>query len=417
MYKPLPIFIGLRYMRSSRKQQFISLISLISMLGIALGVVVLITILSVVNGFDREIKKQLFSMVPPITISSYTGRLTQWQTLEKQLQAASFVTAVAPIANGQALLSNARTTQPAMIAGIIPANEKGLSDLDKKIIQGNLYALVPGEFGIVVGENLAKQLDVMIGDPITVAVPTGVLNTTHISTRFKKFTVVGIFHAGGGGFNFDSKLAFIHLKDAQSLFELGTAITALRININDIYAAPQIASTLQEGLDAPLRAGNWTEQLGAFFENIRMTKTMMFFIFILIITVAVFNLVCTLVMVVKNKQADIAILRTFGATPATILMIFVVQGIAIGIGGIAIGVAGGIALAWNIPAISSWIQATFHVQLISANVYFVNYLPSELQWPDVMVISLIAFTLCLLATLYPAWNASRAVTAEVLNNE
>lgn len=416
MFRPAAVFIGLRYTRSKRGNQFISLISMISMLGITLGVVVLITVLSVLNGFDKEIKKQVFGMIPPITISSYAGGIEDWQTVEKTLQNLPQVTGVAPFIYGQVLISNSATTQPVMLSGVIPEQEKQVSVLANKIVQGDLSALKPGKFGIVLGEELAKSLHVSVGDHLIIATTKSSLTSDKITPHFKQFTVSGIFRAGGGRFGFDAKLAFINLQDAQTLFELGNTVTAIHLNVNDIYAAPTIARNIQAQLSPSARVGDWTMQLGDFFENIRMTKTMMFFIFILIITVAVFNLISTMVMVVKNKQADIAILRTLGATPTTILVIFIVQGATIGAAGIVMGIIGGVLLSHNITAISIWIQQAFHVQLLSANVYFVNYLPSELLWPDVWMISAAALALSLLATLYPAWNASRLLPAEALNS-
>jgi lipoprotein-releasing system permease protein len=416
MFRPVSIYIGLRYLRARRRHQFVSFISLLSMLGIALGVIVLITVLSVVNGFDREIKKQVFGMVAPITISSYTGQIDDWRTLQKTLKNNFNFTGVAPFVSGQALLTNSNITEPAMVTGVIPEQEKQVTDLTSKMVQGSLAALLPHQFGIVLGEGLAKHLKVGIGDQLILTIPQHLHDASQIKTRFQQFTVVGIFHAGGGGFGFDAKYAFIHLQDAQKIFHMGSAISAMHINISDIYQAPQVGNLLQSQLEPSLRVNDWTEMLGDFFENIRMTKTMMFFIFILIITVAVFNLICTLVMVVKNKQADIAILRTLGATPQTILAIFVVQGAAIGIGGIFLGIVGGVTLSLNIPTLSVWLQQHFHLQLVSANVYFVNYLPSELQWQDVWSITGIALLLSLLATLYPAWNAARVIPAEALNN-
>jgi lipoprotein-releasing system permease protein len=416
MFRPAAIFIGLRYTRSKRGSQFISLISMISMLGITLGVIVLITVLSVLNGFDREIKKQVFGMISPITISSFAGGIDDWEEVEKTVQSSPDVTAVAPFIYGQALITNSDQTQPVMLTGIIPEQEKKISALSDKMIQGRLSALKPGSFGIILGEDLARKLGVTIGDSIIVATTKSTLTSSTITPHFRKFTVSGIFRAGGGRFGFDAKLAFINLRDAQTLFDLGKSITALHLNVKDIYAAPEIARTIQGQLSPSARVGDWTMQLGDFFENIRMTKTMMFFIFILIITVAVFNLISTMVMVVKNKQSDIAILRTLGATPMTILTIFIVQGAMIGTIGIVLGIIGGVALAHNITAISIWIQQAFHVQLLSSNVYFVNYLPSELQWPDVWIISIAALALSLLATLYPAWNASRLAPAEALNS-
>lgn len=415
MFRPAAIFIGLRYIRAKRHHHFVSMTSLISMLGLALGVVVLITVLSVLNGFDREIKKQVFSMISPITIGSYTGQIAQWDVVEASLKSSSHITGVAPYVSGEALLINANITEPAVVTGILPMQEKTVSELDKKMIQGSLDDLHKDHFGIVLGEDLASHLGVKLGDSITIAVPNSTFSMTNMTPNFKKFTVTGIFHAGGGGFSFDSKYAYINLYDAQNLFALDTHVTGLHVNINDIYAAPTIARELQNQLSPILRAGNWTEQLGDFFENIRITKTLMFFIFILIIAVAVFNLISTMVMTVKNKEADIAILRTLGATPKTILTIFVVQGAAIGIIGTLLGIVFGVLLAWNITGISNWIQHTFHLHLISSSVYFVNYLPSKLEWSDVKTISLVAFVLSLLATLYPAWNAARVEPAQALS--
>lgn len=417
MFRPAMIFIGLRYTRAKRRHHLISLTSMISMLGITLGVIVLITVLSVLNGFDREIKKQIFGMIPPITISNFVGQIDHWQALENIIQTSPDITAVAPFATGQALLTNSNSTQPAIVTGIIPDKEKNVSALSDKMVQGHLSALEPGGFGIILGEDLAKHLGVTVGDDLTAATQQGAFSTSHVTPHFEKFTVLGIFRAGGGGLKFDTKLAFIHLHDAQKLYGLGSSITAFHANIKDIYMAPQIAQQLEEQLSPTARIGNWTEQLGDFMHNISLTKTMMFFIFILIIAVAVFNLVCTMVMVVKNKHSDIAILRTQGATPAMIMAIFVVQGATIGIGGIVMGIVGGVTLALNITGIVNEIQHFFHVQLVSSNVYFINYLPSELQWHDVWFISFIAFILSLLATLYPAWHASRIAPAEALRND
>lgn len=418
MFRPVAIYIGLRYTRAKRRNHFISLISLISMLGIALGVIVLITVLSVLNGFDREIKKQIFGMIPPITVSSYEGHVDHWQELEKMIKASPGVTAVAPFATGQALLTNADVTQPVIVTGIIPDEEKGISVLSDKMVQGKLSALKSGSFGIVIGTDLADRLGVKIGDDVTVVTQKGSFSSTsNITPINKQFIVTGTFRAGGGAMGFDTKLAFINLNDAQKLFQLGSSVTALHANIDDLYSAPRIAQELEQQFSPSVRVGNWTEQLGDFIENVSLTKTMMFFIFILIIAVAAFNLVCTMVMAVKNKQADIAILRTLGATPAMIMTIFIVHGAIIGIGGTILGVVCGIALSNNVTSIVNWIQQVSHLQLISSNVYFVNYLPSELQWPDVWLVSLIAFILSLIATLYPAWNAAKTEPVEALRDE
>lgn len=417
MFRPIALFIGWRYTHAAHRHHFISLISLASVLGIALGVTVLITVLSVINGFDREIKKQVFGMISPITISSYSGQINDWPALENSLKQNPDIHAAAPFAVSEAMLTQADHTFPTMLIGIQPDQEKKVSALSDKMIQGQLADLTAGKFGIILGKELASQLNVKIGDQLIVATLPDSYSNEHITPRFNKFIVKGLFQAGGGGLGFDSKMAFIHLRDAQQLASLGNAVTGLHLSIQDIYAAPRLAQTLQTQLSPDLRIWDWTQQLGGFFENIRMTKTMMFFIFVLIIAVAVFNLVCTMVMVVRNKKADIAILRTLGATPGMILMIFIIQGLSISLIGTCLGVAGGVILASNVSAISIWLQQVLHMELVSSRVYFVNYLPSELHLPDVGFIALVALSLSLLATLYPAWSASRLEPAATLNEE
>lgn len=417
MFKPLPIFIGLRYTRANRDHQFISFISLMSILGIALGVTVLITVLSVLNGFDREIKKSIFSMMTPITVSSIEGHISNWQTVQKDIQSLPDIVAAAPFISGQALLQNSTSTQPVMVIGILPGEEEKLTALANKITAGKLSNLKANHFGIVLGEELATHLKVKLGDELIAMTSKDALSTRQVNGSYNKLSVVGLFHAGGGSFGYDSKLAFIHLKDAQKIFALGSDVTALKANIKNIYTASQVSQQLENKLSPLIRVTNWTEQLGSYFENIKLTKTIMFFIFILIIFVAVFNLIGTLIMVVNNKQSDIAILRTMGATPKMIMAIFVVQGAVIGFTGTVFGVAGGILLAWKVTAIVNLIQQIFNIQLISSNVYFVNYLPSELQWHDIWRVSIVALLLSLLATLRPAWKAARMDPAEALRYE
>lgn len=413
MFKPIALYIGIRYTRNKRRHRFISLISLMSMLGIALGMTVLITVLSVLNGFDREIKKSVFSIISPITVGSMMGRISHWHELENLVATTAGVTGVAPFVNGQALLQHADATQPVMIMGVLPEQEKNVSGLADKVIQGEFTTLKADSFGMVLGEHLADKLGAVVGDKITLITSKRTGSTaTDIAPRFKNFTVMGIYRAGGGGF--DTKLAYIHLQDAQKTFEFGSGISALHVNVKNVYAAPHISKQLTDQLPANIQVSNWTVQLGDFFHNISSTKTMMFFIFLLIIIVAAFNLVCTLVMAVKNKTADIAILRTMGATPATIMAIFVVHGAMIGLGGILLGMLCGVTLALHVTDVVNWIQIIFHVQLVSSNIYYVDYLPSELQWSDVWQISWVALVLSLLATLYPAWSAARTQPVEGL---
>lgn len=416
MFKPAAFFIGLRYTRAKRRNHFISFISIVSMIGIALGVAVLITVLSVMNGFDREIKNRVFSMVPPVTVSSMNGYVANWQDLQKIVMAFPDVTASAPFATGEVLLSYGGSVQPALINGVLPEEEKNVSAVANKIIKGNLFDLKAKQFGIVLGENLADRLRAEVGDKITVVTPQVSLSPAGIMPRFKRFTVVGIFRAGSG-FGFDAGLSFIHLNDAQKLLGLGDTVTGLHLNIKDVYAAQRVAAQLINELTPTATVTTWADQFGEFFHAVKLEKTMMFFILLLIIAVAAFNLVSTLVMVVNEKQADIAILRTLGATPGMIMNIFIIQGGLVGIFGTLFGVIGGLLLAWNVTDIVNWIEQIFRVQFLSSSVYFVDYLPSEIEWQDVVNISLASLFLSLIATIYPAWRASKLDPVESLRYE
>jgi lipoprotein-releasing system permease protein len=416
MFRPAAIFIGLRYTRAKRRNHFISFISLMSMLGIALGVLVLITVLSVMNGFDREIQKRVFSMVPPVTVSTLADYVVNWQEVEGLMKKNPNVVRVAPFVSGQVLLTNDGLVQPALLDAIDPVAERNITELPNKMVQGKLEQLVSGSFGMVLGEELANRLNATLGDKITVVTPQVSLTPAGVIPRFKRFTVTGIFRAGNG-FGFDSNLAFVNLYDGQKLMQLGAAVTGVHASIKNVYMAELVSQQLAAELGPSARVTNWTEQFGAFFHAVRLEKTMMFFILLLIIAVAVFNLVCTLVMVVNDKESDIAILRTFGATPKMIMTIFVVQGAIVGIVGTLLGVIGGVLLASNVTALVNAIEHIFHVQFLSSSVYFVNYLPSELQWLDVLKISFAALFFSLLATLYPAWRASRTEPVEALRYE
>ncbi len=416
MFRPAALFIGLRYTRAKRRNHFISFISLMSMLGIALGVLVLITVLSVMNGFDREIKKRVFSMVPPVTVTTPADFISNWQEVQQKVKQNPNVISVAPFVTGQILITNDGVVQPAILDGVDPHVEKNITELPNKMVQGKLEQLVPGQFGIILGEELANRLNAMVGDKITVVTPEVSLTPAGVIPRFKRFTLIGIFRAGSG-FGFDGTLAFVHLSDGQKLMQLGTSVSGVHASIKNVYAAPQVSEQLMTELGPEARVTNWTEQFGAFFHAVSLEKTMMFFILLLIIAVAVFNLVCTLMMVVNDKESDIAILRTFGATPKMIMAIFMVQGAIVGVVGTLLGVVGGVTLALNVTVLVDWIQKIFHVQFLSSNVYFVNYLPSELQSTDIIQISLAALIFSLLATLYPAWRASRTEPVEALRYE
>lgn len=386
------------------------------MLGIALGVAVLITVLSVMNGFDQEIRNRVFGMANQVTVSTIGGSIPRWQQLREQLLHHPGISAAAPLISSQGILVNAGQTHPAIITGILPTLEPTVSSVATKVVQGSFDALQPGKYGMVVGQELASSLGLGIGDKVVLLIPAATVTPLGVMPRFKLFRVVGIFKVGTG-FGFDSDMAFIHLKDAQTLFQMGDGVSGLRLKLQDLYAAPRISAELIQQLPGFYQVNNWTDDYGTFFHAVALEKTMMFLILLLLVAIAAFNLVSTLVMVVTEKQSDIAILRTLGATPRTILAIFMVQGTLVGIVGMLLGLAGGVLLATYATEIVNWIQQIFHVQLLSSSVYYVNYLPSELLWSDVWRICLAALLMSLLATIYPAWRAARTQPAEALRYE
>jgi len=416
MYRPLAVYIGLRYIRAKRSNHFISFISLTSMIGIALGVAVLITVLSVMNGFDDEIHDRFFGMTPEITIAAMSGKMADWSVWENKLKHYPGVKGIAPFVGGQGLLTFDGQVLPVLTAGVLPEEEQSVHNIASKMAAGKFDALRPGKFGIVLGKNIAMSLGVWLGDKVTLMIPELNISLAGAIPRFKRFEVVGIFSAGSG-FNFDTRLSFIHLADAQKLFQMGNDVTGLRLKINNVYAAPLMGANMARELPENFEVSDWTDQFGAFFKAVKMEKTMMFLILMLIIAVAAFNLVSSLVMIVNDKQSEIAILKTAGARPSTILSIFMVQGMTVGLIGVISGVLLGIYLSWHATAIVDWLQRTLHVQWISSNVYFVDYLPSRLSWKDVAHVCLSAMLMSFAATIYPAWRASRVQPAEALRYE
>ncbi len=414
MFKPLPLFIGLRYTRAKKKNHFVSFISLSSMLGIGMGVMVLITVLSVMNGFDTEIHKRFFGMAPEITVSGQDGQLSNWQELEKKLQTTPGVKAIAPYVGGQGLLTHEGQVLPIVLTGILPEQEQAVTHLKDKLLVGDIANLQ--HFGIILGKGLAVSLGVMVGDKVTIMIPQASVTPAGMIPRFKRFTVAGVFSAGTG-FNFDTKLAFINIYDAQKLLQMGDDVSGLKMKIKDVYQAPAMTEQLASALGEEYQVGNWTQQFGAFFQAVKMEKTMMFLILMLIIAVAAFNLVSSLVMVVNDKQAEIAILRTIGATPATILWIFIVQGMMVGIVGTLLGLLGGIMLALNATTIVNGLQSLFDMHILSSSIYFVDYLPSKILWSDLWQVCAMALLMSFVATIYPAWRASKTVIAEALHYE
>lgn len=416
MHLPLSVYIGLRYIRAKRSQHFISFISLTSMIGIALGVAVLITVLSVMNGFDDEIQKHFFEMTPEITITDFSGKMSHWQKWMQKLKQFPGVKGIAPYVGGQGLLAYGNQTLPAGIIGVDTDAEASINEIATKMVAGHFDTLKDHRFGIVLGKSQAMSLGVWLGDKVTLMIPQMNISLAGVMPRFKRFDVVGIFSAGAG-FGFDRQLSFIDLHDAQKLFQMSDDITGLRLKIHQIYAAPIMGMQMAQILPHSFDIGDWTDTYGAFFKAIKMEKTMMFLMLMLIVAVAAFNLVSSLVMIVNDKQSEIAILRTLGAMPGMIMRIFMVQGIVIGMIGVFLGVLGGILLSWNATAIVNALQNMLHVEWLSSGVFFVNYLPSRLSWIDVTKVCSLAVFMSFVATLYPAWQASRVQPAEALRYE
>ena len=415
MFKPLTVYIGLRYTRAKRRTRFISFITLTSVLGIALGVTALIAVLSVMNGFEAELRERILGMTSHASISGADGQLRDWQTLEPFLQKDQHVLGWAPYIEGQAMLNSDRRVSGVMLRGILSEYEPRVSEVAKHIIGGHLADLKPGEFGIILGAELAGYLGAGPGDKVTVITPQVTSTPAGILPRLKRFTVVGIFQVGM--YEYDRNLALIQLDDAGKLFRMDDGITGLRLKLDDLFFARRIMQELGSKLPGLYQMSDWTQAHSNFFRAIQTEKRVMFIILLLIVAVAAFNIVSTLVMVVTDKRADIAILRTQGMTPLSVMGIFMVLGTVIGLFGTILGGIGGVLLAWNVETIVPAIERLFGVRFLSADVYYISELPSKLIWSDVYQITAMAFLLSLLATIYPAWQASRIKPAEELRYE
>ena len=415
MYRPYELFVGLRYTHTKRRTHFISFISFTSMLGIALGVTALITVLSVMNGFEHELRERILGMASHASITTYGGQLQDWEELSRQLDGHERLVAAAPYVRGESMLSNGKRVSGALLRGVLPGLEGGVSDVVDHIKGGQLDLLREGEYGIILGSELAVALGAGTGDAITVVSPHVSVGPTGIMPRLRRFTVVGIFEVGM--YEYDRGVALVHIRDAAKLFRLGDNVTGLRLKLDDIFAAPMVSRELASQLEGDYRVEDWTRQHANFFRAVKTEKRVMFIILTLIVAVAAFNIVSTLIMVVTDKRADIAILRTLGASPRSILTIFIIQGVVIGVLGTVLGVAGGVALALNVETIVPAIEQFFNVQFLAADVYYISDVPSELHWNDVWVMASVALVLSLLATLYPAWRAARTHPAEALRYE
>ncbi|MGE3919621.1 MAG: lipoprotein-releasing ABC transporter permease subunit [Gammaproteobacteria bacterium] len=416
MFRPLSLFLGLRYTRAKRRNHFISFISASSMLGIALGVMVLLTVLSVMNGFDKEIQTRIFQFAPQVVVHNFTGQIEDWTSLSQEIKKDPEVLGISPFVFGQGMLTRDDITNPVVIYGIDPAKEAKISVISKKMVKGSLNSLKNASFNIILGYELAQNLNVTLGDKVTLLTPQVSMSMVGMIPQFKRFTVSGIFRAGNG-FHFDDQLAYINLQDAQALYELGSAVSGLRLKIDNFFEAPAISEKIANQLSSEYYVTNWTSDYGPLFSVLKLEKNMMFLILLLIVAVAMFNLVSSLVMVVNDKRADIAILRTLGATPKMILNSFLIQGFVIGSFGTLLGLLGGIYLSEHVTSIVNGLEQLFHVKLLSSNFYYVDYLPSHLILSDVIKVCVAAFVLSVLATIYPAVRAARTQPAEALSYE
>ena len=414
MFKPVPVAIGLRYLRAKRRNGFISFISFASIVGIALGVAILITTMAVMGGFQREIRDRMLQMTAHATVSGYGEPVENWPQAVEAAVVDKRVAGAAPYVEKEALISGARN-QPALVRGVLPAEEGKVSVLADKMVEGKLDQLQPGSFNIVLGRELALWLGIGVGDSVIVttsdfrSTPMGAIATQ------KRFVVSGIFEAGYN--DFDKGLAVVNMKDLQRVLRMGEGVTGVRLKLHDMDQASEVATDLALELGGPYRVSDWSSENANLFRALKMEKTIMAILLAFIIGMGAFNLVNSQVMLVTDKQADIAILRTLGLTPRGVMKVFMVQGTLIGVIGTTIGVIGGILLTLNLEHILRGIERVFGVQLLPEDVYYITGLPTNLQASDVVLTAAAALTMAFLATVYPAWRAARTAPAEALRYE
>jgi lipoprotein-releasing system permease protein len=409
------LLVGLRYTRARRRNRFIGVNSAVSMIGIAVGVWALIVVLSVMNGFQKEVRTRILGVVSHLQILADDNRLEDWPSVARMVAQHPRVLGTAPFVQAQAMLSNGQSMRGAVVRGILPAEEEKVADLKRHMRAGSLDALRPGEYGVVLGADLARALGVLRGEKLALIAPQGVVTPAGVIPRLKQFTVVGVFEAGL--VDADSGLALVHLRDAQTLYQMGEAVSGVRLKLDDLFAARAVGHELLAKLPRDVFASDWTRSHANFFRAVEIEKRMMFIILALIVLVAAINIISTLVMAVTDKQADIAILRTLGAAPGSVLQIFMVQGMVLGVVGTLAGVLVGIVTALNIDVIVPAIENAFNIKFLSKDVYLIPDLPSDLQADDVISIAIMALVLSFVATIYPSWRAARINPAEALRYE
>lgn len=417
MYRPLEIFLGLRFLKARRRNQFVSFISMVSLAGVALGVAALIVVLSVMNGFEEEIRGRILSMTAHGAVRASAGPLEDWQRVRNQALTESFVEGAAPFIAGEAMLANGARLSPAIVRGVIPSLEPGVSDVGQKLRGGELGDLTAGSKGALLGRNLAATLGVVPGDPLIMIIAARGSGGMRLP-KVRQLRVAGIIDAGH--FEYDQSLALMNIEDARSVFDIGTGVSGVRIKVDDIYSAPRHMRTLKATLEraggegARYEVSDWTLEHVTYFRAIRMEKTVMFVILTLIVAVAAFNILASLVMVVMDKRADIGILRTLGLDGARVMRSFITQGVVVGLIGTVIGIILGVSVAANVETLVPFLERSFNFKLFPGDVFYISDVPSRLETMDVMSIGAAAFLLTVISTLYPAWRASRIQPIDAL---
>ena len=415
MIKPLELMVGLRYTRAKRRNHFISFISMTSMIGVVLGVWALITVMSIMNGFHKDLRDRILFVVSHVTVSAFNDYLDDWQSVSNRFANHSGIRAQAPFVLGQGMLTKGKAVSGALIRGIDPDKEKQVSEVMGHVVQGNPDALGSGSFGIILGKYLARSLGVSVGEKLTVVAPKGRVTPAGLLPRMKRFTVVGIFEIDM--YEYDSGIALVHIDDLRKLLSIDDQVSGIRLKLDDVDQARRVRWELDNQLSGQYRVRDWTQEHANFFRALEIEKRVVFIVLLLIIAVAAFNIVSTLVMIVTDKQSDVAILRTLGMSPVSIMKVFMVQGSVIGIVGTLVGGVLGIITALNVETLIPAIEAFFNTELFPSSVYIISDFPAEMKWSDVIRIVSSALGMSFVATLYPAWRASRVEPAEALRYE
>lgn len=415
MLRPVELAIALRYVRSRSRNRFVSFISLVSVAGIALAVAVLIAVLSAMNGFEHEVRERILGVLAHGTITGLDGRIPDWPELQRVAAADPDVAASAPFVRGEAMAVGEAAVRGVEVRGIEPGAELATAALDRILRDGDFRALAPGGYGVVIGSALAEELEVRRGDSIVLLVPEGIATPAGVVPRMRRFRVEGIFYAGM--YEYDRGLVFMHMADAARLFRMGGDATGIRLAFRDPALAPAGVVEVGRAYGGGVYVSDWTREHANFFRSIQLTKSIMFVILLMVVAVAAFNIVSTLVMVVREKRSEIAILRTLGAAPASVVGVFVAQGTLIGVAGTAIGVALGVAIALNLDTLVGAVESALGTKFLAPDIYFISDFPTQLRWSDVATIAGIALGLALVSTLYPAWRGASTAPADALRHD